>query len=67
MTYRVSTNPFGERRWWCKDEEIPADHTDIGPASPAVVALADRILAHDRAGRMPPAGLGDKMAALLAS
>ena len=33
MTYRVSTKADGGKNWWCGGETIPADHTNVRPAS----------------------------------
>ena len=54
MTYRVSTWPDGHRTWWIKRDPIPADHTAIREATTEESAVIDRIMAHTRAGRMPP-------------
>jgi hypothetical protein len=47
MTYRVSTKPNGEKRWWEAGEEIPADHTNIRPASTEEANAVARVLELD--------------------
>lgn len=66
MPYRVSTWPDGHRTWWIKHDAIPLDHTSIRTATDEEAVIIRRIMAHVRAGRMPPASLGDKITALLA-
>ena len=66
MAYRVSTWPDGHRTWWTEHDAIPPDHTSIRPSTEDETAIISRIMSHDKAGRMPPASLGDKITALLA-
>lgn len=63
--YTVAKNPAGQLRWWSPYESIPSDHTEARAASPAEIAIIDRIQRHDRAGRMPPASLGARLATLM--
>ncbi len=66
MTYRVSTWPDGHKTWWVDHDLIPSDHVSIRTATDEETAIISRIMSHDKAGRMPPASLGDKITALLA-
>ncbi|WP_372918725.1 hypothetical protein [Sandarakinorhabdus sp.] len=57
----VATTPDGDHRWWLQDESIPASHHSRRAATEAEAKLIRQILTHDRAGRMPPVELGDKL------
>lgn len=63
--YRVSTNAEGEHRWWNHGDAIPEAHTAVRPSTDAEARLMDRIMAHDRRGRMPPLSLGAAVMALM--
>lgn len=65
MNYRIATNPTGTNLWWTEAETIPTGHTNIRPATAEEAEVMDRILAHDAAGRMPPAALGKKVRGML--
>ena len=65
MTYRVSTNPAGEKRWWVAGETIPADHKAIRDARQEEAAVMDEILRQDSEGRMPDLALGARVTALM--
>ena len=63
--FMVARSPRGEWLWWEEDEIIPDGHSDVRTATLREADLMARILKHDAAGRMPPAGLGDRLRALL--
>ncbi len=63
--YIVSRRPDRGWRWWRADETLPPGEVDVRPATPAETALMDRITRADAAGRMPPAGLGRRLKALI--
>ena len=65
MTYRVSTTPAGEKRWWMAGEAIPADHTGVRPACADEAEIMDEILRQDAQGRMPDLMLGARVTALM--
>ena len=64
-SYRVSTDPRGEPLWWQPNDVIPDTHTAIRPATLEEAKMMDRIMAHDRARRMPPLSLGVAVAAMM--
>ena len=43
-SYLVSTSPSGRKLWWRPSETIPADHTDIRPATPQEAVVMDKIV-----------------------
>lgn len=63
MAYRVSTNRTGDRRWWQAHHAIPAEHTDIRPATESEAAVMDKI-AHAKG--TPSLALAERLRAMLA-
>lgn len=57
MTYQISTAPTGARLWWLPEAEIPADHSDIRPATRDEAVLMGAIVRQDAAGEAREADL----------